>query len=935
MNPPSQSLRDLFDAAISMCAAERLAFLDKHCPDPDRRAQVEAWLAADADAAELPATSALDHLSRAIGPIGIPESLPPGTHIGPFELVEVLGEGGSSTVFHATRDIEGATQHVALKLMRRGLYSPEAQRLFRREQHALIQLRHPNIARMIEGGVTDSGLPYIALELVSGTSITDHASRYELNLRQRLHLFSVVCIAVDAAHRALIVHRDLKPSNVLVTEEGEVKLLDFGIAKLLAEDEEGNLTQVPAFTPAYAAPEQREGGTITTATDVYALGVLLGELVTGERVNDGSGRTPSSWISASHEPTATPSTNVAPITRRQVRGDLDAIVMKALAIEPVRRYASAGMFADDIERLLAGQPVSAQPPTRTYRAHKFMLRHKGAVASTAAFLLAIFAALGVALWQAQVAREQARIARNESTRANATLGFVVDLLKTASADLPKDTRPTPEALVAEAARNAREDNDLDPMVRAQLLLTLGEIARSNGDHARAESLINEAIKREQELGLPASAPELIAALVAKGNLLHSTNRSSEADRLMENLLPELDSVDSEGAISALMLYGVTRSYAGDVDRAVAIANQALVKAKRVFGADSSDGIETATYLGQLCASMRRYRESEAILMEATTRWRRLQLPLNEQFARSLFHLAVAKHHLGQHSEVEPLFREGIALMRSVRAAPFHRVSQGLVGYANFLVEADRFDDARIALDEALEIDRKTVGADNARTAMTLNAQAQLHTARHDNVAAESALRAAYAILRRHAKDAGYEAELARVRLDLGASVLALGGIDEAAALQSQAMSDLPVHYGADTADIADAHCVDGSIALARMDARGALTSADRALAILQSLDIPVPQSEIRCRVLRANVLLASGRPDDALIEATQSIDRQQQTFPEAHTKLTGLLALRARCERAQGRTDAALATIAQARALGVSPELLSKVDQETLRTAPP
>src|SRR5690606_30213856 len=274
---------------------------------------------------------------------------------------------------------------------------------------------------------------------------------------------------------------------------------------------------------------------------------------------------------------------VVPITRRQVRGDLDAIIMKALETDPARRYASAGRLSDDIERLLSSQPVSAQPPSRWYRARKFVQRHKGGVVSTVAFLLAVLAALGIALWQAGVAREQAQIARSESARANAILAFITDLLQTASAELPKDQRPTPEALVADAANKARGDEDLDPLVRAQLLLTLGEIARINGNNANAERLVDEAIERERALGIAPSSPEWITALVSKGNLLHSTNRSREADQLMQGLLPHLDGVDTDGAVSALMLYGATRAYLGDSVAAASTARQALAKAQRVFG----------------------------------------------------------------------------------------------------------------------------------------------------------------------------------------------------------------------------------------------------------------------------------------------------------------------------------------------------------------
>ncbi len=928
MTSTSHSLRELFDAVIALEPSARQEYLDRHCPDSCLRAQLEALIAADADAAELWQDGTLERLAKAIGPTPSHDTLPPGSKVGPFELVEVLGEGGSSTVFHATRDIEGATQHVAIKLMRRGLYSPEAQRLFRREQRALIQLRHPNIAQMIEGGVTESGLPYIALELVSGSTITDFARTRGLDLRHRLQLFTVVCRAVDAAHRALIVHRDLKPSNVLVTGDGEVKLLDFGIAKLLDEDDADVRTQMPAFTPAYAAPEQRDGGAITTATDVYALGVLLGELITGERINDGSGRTPSSWLSV--QATAT-NASATPITRKQVRGDLDAIVLKSLDIDPQRRYASAGMLAEDIENLLADRPVSAQTPSRFYRARKFMLRNKGGVVSTLAVLLAITSALGIAVSQAQLAREQARLARNESTRANATLGFVTDLLKTASANLPKDQRPTPEALVKDAAKSVRDDPDLDPLVRAQLLLTLGEIARSNGDTASAETLIDEAIERERALGIETSSAEWIDAMVSKGNLLHSSSRSLEADRLMQGLLPAIESVDSEGAVSALMLYAATRAYVGDKSGAAAMARQALAKAQRVFGADTTDGIETATFLGQLCSNLRRYRESELILEEAMMRWRRLGLPQNEQYARSLFHLAASKHRLGKFDEVEPLYRDGLALMRSVQEGPFHRLSQGLVGLAQYLLETDRFDEARQVLAEALANDLQVFGASDVRTAATLDAQASLLATVREFASAEAAVTRAVDILAEHAQAASYQAELAKARLHRAQIVNALGRTAEAAILHADALAEISRSFNAPGAEMVYALRVEAEIAMSQGDFVRALDGADRALALLATVEFPALPLEISTRVVRAEALLALLHLGDARAEILRAVTRLNDANPLAKTRLTQLYLLHARIEYAARDASAAKDALVRARALAVPLDLLDSADRATLR----
>ena len=298
MSTPVPSLRDLFEAACELDDAARAAYLAAHCADPAQREQVERLLAADRDdgdgALAQDAADALQALGEAE-----PLTFAPGGWIGPWRLIALLGEGGSSTVFRAGRDAAGVRQEVALKLLRRGLYSYEAQRQFRRERQALAALSHPDIASLIEGGVTEQGLAYIALELVDGQAITDYACTRSLDLTARLRLFLRVCRAVEAAHRALIVHRDLKPSNVLVSADGHVKLLDFGIAKLLDADDETQ-TRLPAFTPAYAAPEQRRGGAVTTATDVYALGILLGELLTGQRPGDGRAHTPSAASSAWH-----------------------------------------------------------------------------------------------------------------------------------------------------------------------------------------------------------------------------------------------------------------------------------------------------------------------------------------------------------------------------------------------------------------------------------------------------------------------------------------------------------------------------------------------------------------------------------------------------------------------------------------------------------
>ena len=925
----SARLRAAFDALLDVPENERAAWIEAHVADAGERTLLRRLLAADASDGFLDTPATAQAARLAAEELDRPGLI--GKKIGAFRIVAELGQGGMSAVFLAARSGADFEQRVAIKLLRRGLYSELEQRLFQRERRVLATLDHANIARLIDGGVTDAGIPFLVMEYVDGVTITRYAQLHALDVQQRLRLFLTTCHAVAAAHRNLIVHRDIKPSNILVSNDGVVKLLDFGIAKLIEDEHSADPTGTAGvFTPGYAAPEQICGGVITTATDVYGLGVLLHELLLGTRPAGSPTRRPSSLIATRvsseigrDNPAASYPVPAATL-RHVLRGDLDNVLMKALATEPTLRYATASALADDIERYLARRPVLAHPPSGAYRAKKFVQRHRGGVAVTVLFLLGIIASLGLALWQA-------RVARNEAQRANATRDFMVDLFQTASADLPRDERPTPQQLVQEAAKRARSDADLAAPVRAQILYTLGKVALANSDYAEAETLLDDAIARDRALGMATDSPEWIELLVQKGNLLQRTDRNAEAGKLMTDIEPVLFAQDSEGAISGLMLLGAARAYDERRDEAVAIARQAARKAERVFGADSIDAISTLTYFGQLCSQVHRYRDGVALLEPALARWRKLQITPDEQFARSLLHLANAKEHLGERGAVEPLYRESIALMRKIFDKPHDRLATALGAYAHFLTTQDRFDEAQTALDEALAIDRKVLGADQVRTAQLLDTQAMLNHARHDDAAAERSVHEALGVFAAHAQEAGFAAELTTARLHYAEILEALAQPEQAAQQLAQAAPGLASLFGAASAEAAYAHSIEARIAQRGGDAAAAESLADRALATSTTLDPRVPWVEIVLLRAHGEALLALGRSADARADAQRALDLLRTSNPDARVQHTTLLALRARAELAV-HDDAALnATRSEAGALNVPATQVAQDDAVVLQ----
>ncbi|MCB1007959.1 MAG: serine/threonine protein kinase [Acidobacteria bacterium] len=472
---------------------------------------------------------------------GTPERL------GPWRLHERLGAGGMGEVYRGERTDGGFQQQAAIKIVRAGMASESVIARFLVERQVLARLDHPAIARLLDGGVAPDGRPWFAMELVEGLPINTFADGRRQSVEDRLRLVIEIAEAVEFAHRSLVVHRDLKPSNILVTTTCEPKLLDFGLAKLLEPDADPGLTRtdVRALTPAYAAPEQVYGEPITTATDVYSLGVVLYELLTGEL--PGEGGTPSSGAPTEASPRAAierPSQRVRRVTgdrdegarrARRLAGDLDTIVLRALAREPARRYASASAFADDLRRHLEGRPVTARPDTRFYRFRKFVGRHRVSVAAAAVALVSLVAGLTAALVQAERARAaatqaeaEAERARREGERATRMKDFLISVFREASPVQRRRGEPLSIEELLDAAE-ARIDTELadEPLLQADLWDDLAETRASADALERAQVLIEKALAAKRG-HLPPDDLSLVESLVNRGSIANLRKRPEEA-----------------------------------------------------------------------------------------------------------------------------------------------------------------------------------------------------------------------------------------------------------------------------------------------------------------------------------------------------------------------------------------------------------------------
>jgi len=674
----------------------------------------------------------------------------PERRIGPYRVLRELGHGGMGTVYLAARDDDQYQKRVAIKVVR-GLDSAEVVRHLRRERQILAGLEHPNIARLLDGGTTEDGLPYLVMQHVEGQPIDRFCDERKLTVRERLQLFQGVCAAVQHAHRNLVVHRDIKPANILVTADGVPRLLDFGIAKLLNPEIAGEVPTATglAMTPDYASPEQARGGPITTATDVYSLGVVLYELLTGHRPYRVKSREPLEVLKAiCEEEPEKPSTAVArveerrepdgtahPTTaetvsrtregtpdrlRRRLRGDLDNIVMMALRKEPQRRYGSVEALSEDLRRYLEGLPVEAHKATAWYRGSKFARRHAfGVAAATAVLLLVVGFAVTMAVLSARVARERDR-AEKEAARARAINTFLLDTLGSAN---PFEGRGR-DTTVLEALRLAAGKLEGafpgQPDVEAGVRYTIGLTYLRLGRYGEAEPMLRSAIRlltdRHAEDG-----PDLPAALAALGVLRQERGDLVEAEALLRRGLaaarhqrtgiePRQDEAD---ILANLALVLQDRN---QLDEAERIMREILANDRRILGPDHVNLAIDLNNLGILLVRRGRSAESEPLLRESVAI---LEKADNAGLAPALGNLGEAIYESGRYAEAEPILARGVAIGVTRLGERSQDLAKVRVKYGACLLKLRRYAAAEEQALAALPVMRDSLGEGKEWTQRTV------------------------------------------------------------------------------------------------------------------------------------------------------------------------------------------------------------------------
>lgn len=769
-----QQIKEVFQTACERHAAARAAYLDEACAgDPALRAEVESLLSALRQAADFLEKPAPEKFAPRV--LNDLQQDLVGKHIGPYQLVRQIGQGGVGLVYFARRRDGQYEKAVAIKLIKRGMDTDDILRRFRHERQTLATLDHLNIARLLDGGVTEEGLPYFVMEYIEGAPIDVYCDTHKLNTIARLELFRTVCAAVHYAHQNLIVHRDLKPSNILVNAEGAVKLLDFGIAKLLhppsAQSLEMTVTGRRLMTPEYASPEQIRGELITTASDVYSLGVLLYKLLTGHRpyrfeataavpeiarvICETPPPKPSTVIGQIEEargPEGAAPTRITPESvsktrdghidklHRRLVGDLDNIVLMALRKEPQRRYTSVEQFAEDIRRHLEGRPVIAHKDTLAYRGAKFIKRHKTGVIAAVLLLLTLWGGMIGVIWQARIAVSEGDKAKLEAAKAQQINRFVQEML--AAVDPYKSGKDVTIAdVLGEAAKRVDKELSGQPEIAAEVRTTLGTTYQNLGQYDKAAPLLESAYEtRRQLLG----------------------NEHPAVAMSIKNL-------------------ALLRHYQGDFRSADSLYRLAISIFRRTPPPAASDFAGALNDYGTLLHDLAKYEPAVAVYREALTMYVQLFGNSHQEVAAVSNNLALTLHEEGRLDSAETLYRNALAIYGKIYGEEHPDVAHALNNLAFVLNDKGEPEAASQLFKKSLEIRRRLFGDSHPDVIRARHNLAGILYYQKEYAAAEQMVREAIA---------AWETTLPHNHPDLANSLFWLGRILIALGKPQQAESPL-------------------------------------------------------------------------------------------------------------------------------------------------
>ena len=739
------------DEALDITAENRAAWLESiRARDPALAADLEVLLGGQEAVRES------RFLERAVplpSRAGLTLSLA-GQTLGAYRLVSRIGQGGMGSVWLAERSDGRFEGRAAIKLLNLALMGRVGEERFRREGTILARLTHPHIARLTDAGLSPTGQPYLVLEHVDGQSIDEYCQERALSVCARLRLFLDVLEAVAHAHANLIVHRDIKPANVLVSVDGQVKLLDFGIAKLMEGDGEwgrprvGELSAITreggaALTPEYAAPEQLSGGQVTTATDVYALGVLLYVLLSGQHPAGSDVLSPATLMKAVLEIEPRRLSEVAlPVkVRRSLRGDLDTIVAKALKKSAAERYASVSALADDIRRYLRHEPISARPDSLRYRTVSFVRRHPRGVAMSAAVVLLLGGSTAFYTSRLAAARDHAQ---REAEKAAKVSEALLSLLNGADpiANRATGEGPTVRALLDAGAERVHQELAGQQESQAEIFTILGRLYRRFGIYDKAQHLLEEALASarvvygDENVRVAQTLNDLGALLTERGDYPTAERYLEQSLAIRRRLL------GTEHADVAVTLVELGRLYQdlGFNDRAEPLQREALAIRQKVLGTDHR---ETAVSLSGLASVLRLKGDlagADAILRQALELNRRTRGADHANTGSTLHDLALVATARHDYIVAESLFQQSLEITRKALGDKHPNVAQTLNGLSRVYRDQKRYGEAVVALQDALDIARPALGNDHQMVGIyTLNLAA-VQIARNERTAAEALLR---------------------------------------------------------------------------------------------------------------------------------------------------------------------------------------------------